>query len=120
MNEYKLKQELCEIGRRAFMPKVLPRQTTANISYRLNDKEILCTPTMVSKGFLKCEDLCKVDIRGCKQLAGTRKRSSEILLHLAVYKTAARRAGGRPLPSAACHRVRRAGEPDSKMCAARG
>jgi L-fuculose-phosphate aldolase len=34
---------------------------------------------------MKPEDLCKVDYEG-KQLAGTRKRSSEILLHLAVYK----------------------------------
>src|SRR5258707_13694400 len=40
---------------------------------------------MVSKGFLKPEDVCKVDYEG-KQIAGTRKRSSEILLHLAVYK----------------------------------
>jgi L-fuculose-phosphate aldolase len=34
---------------------------------------------------MRCEDLCKVDYEG-KQLAGIRKRSSEILLHLAVYK----------------------------------
>jgi L-fuculose-phosphate aldolase len=40
---------------------------------------------MVSKGFLKPEDVCKVDYEG-KQRAGTRKRSSEILLHLGVYK----------------------------------
>ena len=45
----------------------------------------MCTPTMVSKGYLKPEDICKVDYEG-KQLAGTRKRSSEILLHLSVYK----------------------------------
>jgi L-fuculose-phosphate aldolase len=40
---------------------------------------------MVSKGYMKPDDLCKVDYEG-KQLAGNRKRSSEILLHLAVYK----------------------------------
>ena len=40
---------------------------------------------MVSKGFLKPDDICKVDYEG-KQLAGTRKRTSEVLLHLAVYK----------------------------------
>src|SRR5262249_36179880 len=55
-----------------------------NITVRLNEKEILCTPTMVSKGYLKPEDICKVDYDG-KQLAGTRKRTSEVLLHLAVY-----------------------------------
>jgi L-fuculose-phosphate aldolase len=40
---------------------------------------------MVCKGFLKPEDICKVDIEG-KQLAGTRKRTSEVLLHLSIYK----------------------------------
>ena len=34
---------------------------------------------------MKPEDICKVDYEG-KQLAGTRKRTSEVLLHLAVYK----------------------------------
>jgi L-fuculose-phosphate aldolase len=40
---------------------------------------------MVSKGYMKCEDICKVDQDGI-QLAGTRKRTSEVLLHLAIYK----------------------------------
>jgi L-fuculose-phosphate aldolase len=34
---------------------------------------------------MKPEDICKVDYEG-KQIAGIRKRSSEILLHLSVYK----------------------------------
>ncbi len=84
MNEYKLKEQICEIGRRVYA-KGFAAANDGNISIRLNDREILCTPTMVSKGYLKVEDLCKVDYEG-KQLAGTRKRSSEILLHLAVYK----------------------------------
>src|SRR5438132_1546103 len=84
MNEYKIKQELCEIGRRVYA-RGFAAANDGNISYRLNDKEILCTPTMVCKGFMKCEDMCKVDYEG-KQLAGSRKRSSEILLHLAIYK----------------------------------
>ena len=57
-----------------------------NITVRLSEERVLCTPTMVSKGFMKPEDICMVDYDG-KQLAGTRKRSSEMLLHLAVYKT---------------------------------
>ena len=61
---------------------------------------------MVSKGFLKPEDICKVDYEG-KQLAGTRKRTSEVLLHLAIYKQRPDINARRPLPSAACHRVRR-------------
>jgi len=84
MNEYKLKEQICEIGRRVYA-KGFAAANDGNISVRLNDREVLCTPTMVSKGYLKPEHLCKVDYEG-KQLAGTRKRSSEILLHLAVYK----------------------------------
>src|SRR6478609_2637711 len=84
MNEFKAKEMICEIGRRLYA-RGFAAANDGNITYRLNDKEILCTPTMVSKGFLKPEDICKVDYDG-KQLAGTRKRTSEVLLHLAVYK----------------------------------
>jgi L-fuculose-phosphate aldolase len=84
MNEYKLKEQICEIGRRLYN-RGFAAANDGNITVRLNDKEVLCTPTMVSKGFMKPEDICKVDYEG-KQLAGTRKRTSEVLLHLAVYK----------------------------------
>jgi L-fuculose-phosphate aldolase len=84
MNEFKLKEFICEIGRRVYN-KGFAAANDGNISVRLNEREVLCTPTMMSKGFMKPEDLCKVDYAG-KQLAGTRKRSSEILLHLAVYQ----------------------------------
>jgi L-fuculose-phosphate aldolase len=84
MTEYQLKEQICEIGRRVYA-KGFAAANDGNISVRLNDREVLCTPTMVSKGFIKPEDLCKVDYEG-KQLAGMRKRSSEILLHLAVYR----------------------------------
>lgn len=83
-NEWKLKQEMCEIGRRLYA-KGFAAANDGNITVRLNDKEILCTPTLVSKGFMKPDDICKVDYNG-KQLAGTRKRTSEVLLHLTVYK----------------------------------
>jgi L-fuculose-phosphate aldolase len=84
VNEHKLKEQLCEIGRRVYA-RGFAAANDGNISVRLNDREVLCTPTMVCKGFMKCEDMCKVDYEG-RQIAGTRKRSSEILLHLAVYK----------------------------------
>ena len=83
-NEYKLKETICEIGRRVYN-KGFAAANDGNISIRLNDKELLCTPTMVSKGYMKPEDICKVDYEG-KQISGIRKRSSEILLHLSVYK----------------------------------
>jgi len=83
-NEHKLKELICEIGRRLYA-KGFAAANDGNITVRLSDREFLCTPTMVSKGFLKPEDICKVDLEG-KQLAGTKKRTSEVLLHLAVYK----------------------------------
>ncbi len=94
INERILKEEICEIGRRLYN-KGFAAANDGNITIRLNEREVLCTPTMVSKGFMKPEDICKVDYEG-DQLAGTRKRTSEVLLHLAVYKT-------RPDVNAAVH-----------------
>jgi L-fuculose-phosphate aldolase len=84
MNEYKMKEEICEIGRRVYA-KGFAAANDGNITVRINDKELFCTPTMVSKGYMKPDDICKVDYKG-KQLAGSRKRTSEVLLHLEVYK----------------------------------
>jgi L-fuculose-phosphate aldolase len=84
INEFKIKEQICEIGRRVYA-KGFAAANDGNISYRICENEVMCSPTMVSKGFMKPEDICKVDLEG-KQLAGSRKRSSEILLHLAVYK----------------------------------
>ena len=39
---------------------------------RLGDNEVVCTPTLMSKGFLKPDDLCIVDMEG-NQLSGRRK-----------------------------------------------
>jgi L-fuculose-phosphate aldolase len=84
INERKLREDICEIGRRLYA-KGFAAANDGNLSVRLNEREVLCTPTMVSKGFLKPDDLCVVDYEG-KQLRGTKKRTSEILLHLAIYK----------------------------------
>src|SRR6516165_9359393 len=83
-NEYKLKEQICEIGRRLYN-RGFAAANDGNITVRINEKEVLCTPTMVSKGFMKPADICTVNYEG-KQLAGTKKRTSEVLLHLAVYK----------------------------------
>lgn len=84
VNVHKIKQEICEIGRRVYN-RGFAAANDGNITYRLSDNEVLCTPTMICKGFMKPEDLCIVDMQG-KQLAGRRKRTSEVLLHLAIMK----------------------------------
>lgn len=84
INEWKLREVICEIGRRTYA-KGFAAANDGNLSIRLNEREVLCTPTMVSKGYMKPDDLCVVDYEG-KQLRGKKRRTSEILIHLAVYK----------------------------------
>ncbi len=84
-NEWKLREEMCEIGRRVYA-KGFAAANDGNISFRLDEGRVLCTPTRVSKGYMKPDDLCIVDLDG-KQISGKKKRSSEILLHLTIMKT---------------------------------
>jgi L-fuculose-phosphate aldolase len=84
MNIHKIKQEICEIGQRVYN-KGFAAANDGNISFRISENEVLCTPTMICKGFMKPEDICSVDMEG-KQLTGRRKRTSEVLLHLAIMK----------------------------------
>src|SRR6185312_8085434 len=84
VSEWKIKEQMCDIGRRIWL-KGFCAGHEGNHSYRLSENRILCTPTGISKGNLKPEDICTVDLEG-NQVAGKKKRTSEILLHLAVYK----------------------------------
>ncbi len=56
-----------------------------NLSSRIGDQYVLCTPSMCSKADLTLEDLCLVDLEG-RQVFGRFKRTSELLLHLEIYK----------------------------------
>jgi L-fuculose-phosphate aldolase len=84
INAHKIKQDMCEIGRRIYA-KGFAAANDGNITVRISDNEVLCTPTMHSKGFLKPDDISTIDMTG-KQIAGRKKRSSEALLHLEIYK----------------------------------
>jgi L-fuculose-phosphate aldolase len=79
-----LRSELCEIGRRLYA-RELCSGYDGNLSCRLNDGTFLCTPTQTGKGFLRPELLCTVDATG-HQLSGPRPRTSEILLHLEIFR----------------------------------
>jgi len=83
-SEFQVRQEICDIGHRLWL-KGFCAGNEGNISARIGPDAVLCTPTLVSKGFLKPADICKVDFTG-KQLTGTKRRTSEILLHLEIYK----------------------------------
>lgn len=85
-SEYEIKKEICEIGRRIYN-RGMVAANDGNISVKLNDNEFLCTPTGVSKGFMTPEYICKVDRDGnVIQANGNFKPSSEIKMHMRVYK----------------------------------
>src|ERR1035437_4867166 len=79
-----VKKEICEVGRKLWMRQFVDGNG-GNISYRIGPNEVICTPTLVSKYDLTPEDLSLVDLDG-KQVAGTKPRTSEIFLHLEIYK----------------------------------
>ncbi|HKD61715.1 MAG TPA: class II aldolase/adducin family protein [Terracidiphilus sp.] len=56
-----------------------------NISCRLGTRYVLCTPTMMSKCDMEQADICLSDLEG-NIVAGGRLRTSELLLHLEIYK----------------------------------
>ena len=81
---YALRREICEVGRRVYQRGYVAAND-GNISVRMQDNRILCTPTGVSKGFITEDMLAICDLDG-QQVAGTMRISSEIRMHLEIYK----------------------------------
>ena len=79
-----IKKEICAVGKKLWMRQFVDGNG-GNISYRIGPNEVLCTPTLVSKYDLTPEDLSLVDLEG-NQIAGSMPRTSEIFLHLEIYK----------------------------------
>jgi L-fuculose-phosphate aldolase len=79
-----IKKEICAVGKKLWMRQFVDGNG-GNISYRIGPNEVICTPTLVSKFDLTPEDLCLVDLDG-NQVAGCKPRTSEIFLHLEIYK----------------------------------
>ena len=84
--EFELKKLICEIGKRIWTRGYVAAND-GNISYKLNDREVLTTPTGVSKGFMTPDMIIKVDLDG-KVLSGNSKYrpSSEVKMHIEVYE----------------------------------
>src|SRR5208282_2376316 len=79
-----LKLQICDIGWRLWQ-RAYADGNGGNIAIRVGEDIALCTPTLVSKGFMKPEDMCLVDFEG-NQLLGAKKCTSEILMHLQIMK----------------------------------
>jgi L-fuculose-phosphate aldolase len=82
-SERELREDIVQIGRLVYQ-KGWVAANDGNISIRLGQDRLLCTPTGVSKGMMHVDDLIICDMEGNK-IEGRKERTSEILMHLTVY-----------------------------------
>ena len=84
--EHKHREEIVRYGRmlhdRGFVAAM-----DGNLSVRLRGDRILVTPTCLSKGAMRPKDLVIVDLEG-KRVEGRRTVTSEIGMHLLIYRMA--------------------------------
>jgi L-fuculose-phosphate aldolase len=88
------RHEICVAGRWMYERGFIVA-CEGNLSVRLSPERILTTPTCMNKGVLRPADLVVTDLDG-KQVAGERKFSSELAMHLLFYRM-------RPDVQAICH-----------------
>jgi len=79
-----IKRRICDMGRRLWL-KDYTDGNGGNITVRVGDNLVLCTPTLICKGFMQPDDMALIDLDG-RQLAGNRKRTSEAMTHLGIMK----------------------------------
>ncbi len=79
-----IKEEIIRAGRKLWERQYVDGNG-GNISARITRDYVLCTPTLVSKGDLHIDDISLVDLENC-QICGNRAQTSEIRLHLEIYK----------------------------------
>jgi len=83
-SEQQLREDIVEVGRRLYA-RGYTASNDGNISLRLDAARLLMTPTSVCKGFMTVEMMCITDLDG-KKIAGDRNPSSEMQMHLEVYR----------------------------------
>lgn len=81
--EKELRQDIVRVGELVFQ-KGWVAANDGNISVRLDENRVLCTPTATSKGMLHVDDLIICDMQGNK-IEGRKERTSEIAMHLLIY-----------------------------------
>jgi L-fuculose-phosphate aldolase len=82
--ESTLRADIVEVGRRMYA-RGYTASNDGNISVRLGADRLLMTPKSVCKGFMTPDMMCITDLDG-KKLQGDRDPSSEMLMHLEVYR----------------------------------
>ena len=83
-SEAQLRADIVEVGRRLYA-RGYTASNDGNISLRLDDRRLLMTPTNVCKGFMNEQMMVITDLDG-KKIAGERNPSSEMQMHLEVYR----------------------------------
>jgi L-fuculose-phosphate aldolase len=84
MDEQQSRDEMVRLGRMLHQRGYVAA-TDGNLTVRLDSDRILTTPTNVSKGMMEAGDLVIVDTAG-KKISGQRCPSSEIAMHLLIYR----------------------------------
>jgi L-fuculose-phosphate aldolase len=82
--ESQLRADIVEVGRRMYA-RGYTASNDGNISVRLGADRLLMTPKSVCKGFMTPDMMCITDLEG-RKLQGDRDPSSEMLMHLEVYR----------------------------------
>lgn len=83
--ERDLRRHIVDIGHRMYETGMIAA-TDGNVSVRLGDGKILTTPTMVCKGRMTEEMMVVVDQEGKKARRDERNPSSELPMHLTIYR----------------------------------
>ena len=84
MTEPRLREDIVEVGRRLYA-RGYTASNDGNISVRLDQGRLLMTPKSVCKGFMTPDMMVVTDLDG-RKLAGDREPSSEMQMHLEVYR----------------------------------
>ena len=86
-DEEQIREEIVEVGRRLYARGFIA-SNDGNISVRLDEQRLITTPKGVSKGFMTPDIMVITDFNGHK-LVGEREPSSELPMHLEIYKNRA-------------------------------
>jgi L-fuculose-phosphate aldolase len=82
--EHQLRLDLVQYGRMLHSQGFVAA-TDGNLSIRMDNNRVMVTPTACSKGMMQSEDMVIVNLDG-EKLEGTCNPSSEIAMHLTIYK----------------------------------
>ncbi len=82
--EEEIRADIVEVGRRLW-ERGYVASNDGNISVRVDERRLMTTPKSVSKGFMTPDMMVVTDFEG-RKLAGGRDPSSELKMHLQVYR----------------------------------